>query len=128
MSTRTPGHGSFCWNELMTTDPAAAQAFYGRMFGWSYQDMPGKEPYAVIRCGEQGQGGVMGMPAEAAGMPPCWGAYVAVDDVDARAKLAEELGGKVLMAPRDIPDIGRFCVIRDPQGAVISMITLSGGD
>jgi predicted enzyme related to lactoylglutathione lyase len=52
-----------------------------------------------------------------------WGAYVTVDNVDTTAKAAVQLGGKLLMPPTDIPDVGRFCVIRDPQGAVISAIT-----
>jgi uncharacterized protein len=49
--------------------------------------------------------------------------YVTVDNVDAIAKNAQELGGKILMGPQDIPTVGRFCVIQDPQGAVISAIT-----
>jgi hypothetical protein len=52
-----------------------------------------------------------------------WGAYVTVADVDATAKTAEKLGGKLLMPPTDIPKVGRFCVIQDPQGAVINAIT-----
>jgi predicted enzyme related to lactoylglutathione lyase len=56
-------------------------------------------------------------------MPPNWGAYVTVDDVDATAVLAEKLGGKILVPPTDIPTVGRFSVIQDPQGAVLSAIT-----
>ena len=56
-------------------------------------------------------------------MPPAWGPYVTVDDVDAIAEQAEKLGGKVCIPPRDIPSVGRFTVIADPQGAVISAIT-----
>ncbi len=56
-------------------------------------------------------------------MPPTWGAYVTVDDVEASAKQAEALGGKIVLAPRDIPDVGQFCVISDPQGAMLAMIT-----
>jgi hypothetical protein len=64
------------------------------------------------------------MPKDAPkGMPPVWGTYVTVDDVDQTAKTAEKLGGKILMPPTDIPTVGRFCVIQDPQGAVISAIT-----
>ena len=65
----------------------------------------------------------MAMPAEAGKMPPMWGAYVTVDDVDASAEQAEALGGKLVMGPQDIPDVGRFCVICDPQGAALSLIT-----
>jgi predicted enzyme related to lactoylglutathione lyase len=56
-------------------------------------------------------------------MPPMWGAYVTVDNVDLTAKTAEQLGAKLLVPPTDIPNVGRFCVIQDPQGAVINAIT-----
>jgi predicted enzyme related to lactoylglutathione lyase len=56
-------------------------------------------------------------------MPPAWGVYVTVDDVDETAKKTEALGGKILRRPEDIPDVGRFCVLSDPQGAVICAIT-----
>ena len=56
-------------------------------------------------------------------MPSMWGGYVTVDNVDESAKQAESLGGKIIMEPRDIPNVGRFCVITDPQGALLSIIT-----
>jgi predicted enzyme related to lactoylglutathione lyase len=56
-------------------------------------------------------------------MPPSWGAYVTVDDVDATAALAEKLGGKICIPPTDIPTVGCFTVIQDPQGAMLSAIT-----
>lgn len=64
----------------------------------------------------------MALPNEAEGMPPAWGAYVTVDDVDATAKTATQLGARVLVPPTDIPDVERFCVIQAPQGATISAI------
>ncbi len=82
--------------------------------------------YTVVKAGsENGIGGIMGIPPEASGAPPQWGAYVTVDNVDQTARAAESLGGKIMMAPRDIPRVGRFAVIQDPQGAVISLITYS---
>ncbi|MGH7572889.1 MAG: VOC family protein, partial [Gemmatimonadota bacterium] len=68
-------------------------------------------------------GGVMELPQEACdqGAPPHWTAYVAVDDVDATAKKAGKLGGKVVVEPRDIPDVGRFAILHDPQGASIAI-------
>ena len=65
----------------------------------------------------------MVLPAEAQEMPPAWGAYVTVDDVDARTTQAERLGGKICRPPEDIPDVGRFSVIQDPQGATLMLIT-----
>lgn len=117
-------HGAFSWSELMTSDVAAAKAFYSQLFGWTTEDMSMPDMnYTVVKVADQSVGGIMATPPEAQGMPPMWGVYVTVTDVDATAKRTEELGGKVLVAPQDIPNVGRFCVIQDPQGAVISAIT-----
>jgi predicted enzyme related to lactoylglutathione lyase len=116
-------HGVFSWNELMTTDIAGAKEFYGKMFNWQLQDMNADMPYTMAKSGGEDVAGMMPMPPEVGKMPPMWGAYVTVDDVTASAKQAEALGGKVLMEPRDIPDVGRFCVISDPQGATLNLIT-----
>ena len=117
-------NGAFSWCELMTSDVAGAKAFYAKLFGWNFEEYPmGSVPYSVVKVAQEDVGGMMATPPEAQGMPPAWGIYVTVGDVDATAKSAQELGGRVLVAPRDIPDVGRFCVIQDPQGAVISAIT-----
>lgn len=116
--------GAFSWCELMTTDVSAATEFYGTLFGWSMETMQMEDvDYTVLKVGDKPVGGLMHLPAEAQGMPPAWGAYVTVDDVDETARNATKLGGKVLVEPRDIPEVGRFCVLQDPQGAVISAIT-----
>ena len=115
---KTPGAVS--WTELTTTDPKAARDFYGKLLGWKFQDMDmGTGTYTVINVGEGGVGGITAVPPNAAGMPPTWGSYVTVDDVDKVAGL----GGRVLLAPMDIPTVGRFATIMDPQGATISLIT-----
>jgi uncharacterized protein len=120
-------HGAFSWCELMTTDLKAAEAFYVELFGWTVADGPveGME-YRVVSAGGQGVGGLMSMPPDSPpSMPPHWGATVTVDDVDATITKAEALGGKVLMQPQQIPTVGKFAVIQDPQGAVVSVITYS---
>lgn len=117
-------HGAFGWMELMTTDVESARRFYSKLFGWEteYASMEGMN-YWVIKSRGDTTGGIMSMPPEVVGMPPMWGIYVTVDDVDATAKEVEELGGKIIRPPSDIPNVGRFCVLSDPQGAVISAIT-----
>jgi predicted enzyme related to lactoylglutathione lyase len=65
----------------------------------------------------------MGLTGEAKGMPPSWGSYVTVDDVESRVAQVKSLGGKLVVEPRDIPNVGRFAVIADPQGAVLTMIS-----
>ena len=118
-------HGAFSWNALMTSDPEKAVAFYTALLGWTVQKMamPGMD-YHVMKAGDTSVGGIMALPPEAAagGMPPNWGSYVTVADVDATARKAVELGGKVVHGPAAIPGIGRFAVIIDPQGAAINVI------
>jgi uncharacterized protein len=117
-------HGAFSWCELMTTDVDAAKIFYTKLFGWDSEamTMPGMT-YTVVKAGGKGIGGIMTIPKEAKGAPPMWCAYVTVDDVDVTARTAEQLGAKILVPPTDIPTVGRFCVIQDPQGAVLNAIT-----
>jgi predicted enzyme related to lactoylglutathione lyase len=111
----------FVWYELMTSDPAAAERFYGSVVGWTAKDagMGADMPYTLLSIGETQVGGIMGFPAELAGsgVPPHWTGYVAVDDVDAMAARLLAAGGKQLRPGEDIPGIGRFAVVADPQGA-----------
>ncbi|WP_404788482.1 VOC family protein [Altericista sp. CCNU0014] len=118
--------GAFSWCELMTTDLQGAEEFYKQLFGWTFEDGPvdGIE-YRVISAGGQQVGGIAAMPAGMQQNSPIWGTYVTVENVDAAAQMAETLGGRVLMPPRDIPNVGKFALIQDPQGAVISAITYS---
>ena len=81
--------------------------------------------YTIVRQSEaeMGQGGIMPIPSHAKEMPPAWFSYVTVDNVDESAKKAQQLGGKIMLEPRDIPEVGRFAVIQDPQGAAVCIIT-----
>ena len=113
--------GVFVWDELGTHDVDAAQRFYEDVFGWTTSDM-GEEygGYRIFNRGETGIAGVMKMPDES--LPPMWQPYVAVEDVDATAAKAAELGGSALMEPMDVPKVGRLAVLRDGQGAVFGII------
>jgi uncharacterized protein len=117
-------HGMFSWNELLTPDVAAAKTFYAELLGWTLQDIhPGDMDYTIIKSNNREIGGIMATPPQAKGMPPMWGGYVTVDDVDKLATRVDKLGGQVVIPPRDIPNVGRFCVLQDPQGAMLSLIT-----
>ncbi len=110
-------------------DVEGAKKFYTQLFGWETEDMPMENmSYSITKIGDQGVGGIMPLPPEAEGVAPRWGVYVTVDDVDATARKAEDLGGKIHVPPTDIPNVGRFCVIQDPQGSVISAITYEMDD
>ena len=117
-----PGpEGVFVWDELGTTDVDGAQRFYGEVFGWTASDM-GPDPggYQILKLGETRIAGFMALPD--ATLPPMWAPYVAVDDPDAITAKAKELGGSVLLEPMDVPTVGRFAYLRDPQGAMFGII------
>jgi predicted enzyme related to lactoylglutathione lyase len=120
----TKTHGAFSWNELMTTDPVAAGAFYSGLFGWSMKDVDmGTGPYHLANLGETSVGGIMGMPPGSPPMPPCWGCYITVTSVDETIAKCTAMGGKTIMPPMDVPGVGRMAVLQDPQGAVFSVMT-----
>ncbi len=117
-------HGAFSWNELMTTDVDGAKKFYNKLLGWSMQDIPACDMgYTMAKAENTEVAGIMNIPDDFSSMPPTWGSYVTVNNVDKQAALAEKLGGKIVLAPQDIPEVGRFAVISDPQGAILSLIT-----
>ncbi len=117
--------GSVCWNELATPDPIRAGGFYTALFGWTTQvnDM-GTMTYTTFLRGEERVAGMYGITEEMEGMPPSWMVYFAVEDCDASAARAQELGAQVHVTPADIPGVGRFAMMADPQGAMFSIITL----
>jgi predicted enzyme related to lactoylglutathione lyase len=118
-------NGAFCWNELSTKDLGAAKKFYTELLGWQLEEsnVAGVSYIEIVVDGEH-IGGMYQMTAEQAEAPSHWMSYVAVDEVDGRAKKAAELGGKVCVPPTDIPNVGRFCVITDPTGATFSLVKL----
>jgi uncharacterized protein len=121
-------HGAFSWSELMTNDPKAAGDFYSKLFGWKIEtsDM-GSGPYHVIKIGDASIGGIMGKaPGTPADMPPMWGCYVTVNNLDETVAAVKRLGGGVLMEPMEVKTVGRMAVIRDPQGAALSVIQYTG--
>ncbi len=123
--TSSVSKGQHFWRDLMTTDPERAEAFYAGLFGWSYRrhEMDEGRVYRVIQHAGGELGGIMGL--DDAGLapvqiPPHWMTYVLAPDVDATTARAAELGATVYAPPMDIPGIGRFSVIADPQGAILA--------
>jgi len=119
--------GRFVWHDLLTTDPKAALSFYEDVVGWKTQPWESGE-YTMWVGGEGPLGGTMKLPDEARkmGAPPHWTSNVAVADVDASVAQVRKLGGRVYVEPNDIPKVGRFAVIADPQGATINLFKPSG--
>jgi uncharacterized protein len=123
MTEDKTGPGTFCWNELMTKDAAAAKAFYGALFGWkmSDMDMGGGGAYTILKRGATDVGGLMQIRPDMGPVPSHWLAYVEVANVDAATKKAEALGARVHVPGMDIPGIGRFGIIEDPTGAALAV-------
>ena len=119
-----PQHGTFLWNELATTDPEACKRFFRAVLGWSTRQVGEGGRYTVWMAGEQEAGGMLQMAGpEWEGVLPHWLAYIAVDDVDTAAARVDAHGGEVKAAPFDVPNLGRICVIADPTGAVVALMT-----
>lgn len=116
--------GAVTWNELTTRGPERAKEFYGAVFGWTAEDKPmGPVTYTVWKLDGRLLGGMMPMVGDdwPADLPPHWMVYFAVDDCEAAAERATELGGAVSVPPTDLP-MGRFAVLNDPQGAFFSIL------
>lgn len=111
------------WNELSTTDPDAAIAFYQKHFGWGQEgemDMGEMGAYRFIQHGATGIGAVMPMTPETPA--PAWHFYIGVDDIDRAVGAVAGAGGKLLHDPMEIPG-GEFAVSGiDPQGAAFGLV------
>ena len=113
--------GKFVWHALMTTDVASSRRFYTELFGWNVEevDMGPMGKYTLLKTEGKTVGGLMPMDAKH-GAPTHWMSYVSVDNCDAAVKRATSNGGKVVVPAMDIPNVGRFAIIADPQGGHIS--------
>jgi uncharacterized protein len=118
----------FVWYELMTSDLAGAEAFYKAVVGWNTENMPGDMPYIIVKAGEANVAGLKNIPADAKAMGarPAWLGYIYAADVDKATDSVKAAGGNVFRAPSDIPSVGRFSVVADPQGAVFMLFQPSG--
>jgi len=114
--------GQFFWNELHTSAPEAALAFYEKVVGFAHRavDMGPGGTYHILSSGGADRGGATGHPSE--GRRPHWLAYVLVEDPDATLARAKKLGAIVRVGPEDIPGVGRFGVIEDPTGASLALM------
>jgi predicted enzyme related to lactoylglutathione lyase len=115
-------HGHFHWNELMTRDVEKAKKFYADTLGWSYEGMPMPEgTYWVASAGGEPVAGIVDAAGD--GAPEAWLGYIAVDDVDARAKKAVQAGAKIVQPAFDIPGVGRIVILAEPGGATVGWMT-----
>lgn len=117
-------NGAPSWFETLSVDPARAAAFYAELFGWKVEEKPLAPgmSYTRFKLGDRPIGGAMKLPPGAGDTPSHWGTYFAVDDADATAARGAELGGKLCLAPQDIPGVGRFALLLSPQGVSFHII------
>ncbi len=128
--TPMPTAGRFCWHELMTTDRAGAIKFYGKLAGWTAEAHPGDPTYQVLITRSKVRiGGVMDLPQQARqmGSPSHWVPYIEVADVDDTVRKATAMGGRTYVSPNDIPNMGRFAILADNQGATFAVYKGSNG-
>ena len=114
---------SLFWNELQTHDVEAAKAFYGSVFGWTNQT--DENGYVVLSNNGRMQAGMMAIQKEWGDVPPNWGVYFCVVDVEASVAKVQELGGNVLTMPTPAGEMGKFSVVQDPQGGVFTIMESS---
>src|SRR5919201_2235802 len=120
MSTVTSTVGKFVWREQVSDDPEQAKAFYTQLFGWSTETFkPGEIDYTMIAAGGNMHGGFS--KAQEGAPPPHWLGHIHVESVDETIERAKKAGGKIAFGPMDMPEIGRFAIIVDPQGAFVSV-------
>jgi predicted enzyme related to lactoylglutathione lyase len=121
--------GKVWWNELGTRDVAGSKAFYGKVLGWTFEEMDvGMGPYNVAMHGEGPAGGIFTMEgAQFDGVPQHWMVYFAVDDVDATCAAIRANNGSIRHEPHDIPEVGRIALASDPSGGVFGIIKPADG-
>jgi predicted enzyme related to lactoylglutathione lyase len=113
---------AMCWNELATTDTGRAEAFYAGLFGWSgtTRDLGGTR-YTTFALNGAPCSGMSPVDASVGPVPPHWLVYFGVNDCDGQVALVQSLGGAVRVPPADVPGVGRFAVVADPQGATFAL-------
>lgn len=113
-------NGTFCWIDLGTTDVQGAKSFYGDLFGWDFEDVPG---YTMCRLDGKV---VTGIHEHAESEGTGWSSYISADDVSATTAAARELGAEVTVEPSDVTGAARMAVIREPSGAEVSLWQAAG--
>jgi hypothetical protein len=113
--------GAPCWSELATRDTAAAEGFYTGLFGWGAKADTGGMPYTEWTTEGRSFGGMRSLEGMPDFIPPHWLIYFLVKDCGVSEARAGELGASILVPSMEIPGVGRFAVIRDPQGAVFAL-------
>lgn len=117
--------GTVVWKDLTVENADVIRDFYGEVVGWKHEpvDMGGYSDYNMIPPkGMDAAAGICHARGANDNLPAQWLLYVNVEDIDSSIRRAVELGGHLVDGPRKMGK-NRFCVIRDPAGAVIALIS-----
>ncbi|MFY9328209.1 MAG: VOC family protein [Georgfuchsia sp.] len=126
-----PEHGTFIWNQLVTSDQKKSGKFYSELLGWSSREVNAGPfgTYTIFSRDGSDVGGMMNPTTDLSrSRPSWWQAFIAVADVDACASRVVELGGSVIEPPHEIPGVGRACMVADPLGAVVQLMSPVSGN
>lgn len=118
-----PKIGEICWNELATTNVQAAKDFYGKVFGWKFEehDIEGMS-YTMIKVNDKEFGGIWTIPKDKEkDIPPHWMAYILVEDLDKSVELAKKQGASIVKPATNAGNFGRFAIVMDPTNAHIAL-------
>ena len=119
-------NGTFFWNQVVTADQKRSGDFYCGLLGWNRKEVDAG-PFGSFTLFQQNGTDVAGMMSPTTdysrSRPSWWQGFIAVADVDACASRVPELEGKIVEPPHDIPGVGRACMIADPMGAVVHLMT-----
>ncbi len=128
--SKTPLIGKFVWRDLHTENPAAVKPFYAALFGWEFVESTAMgRPYTIVKSGGQPIGGIVKSERQVPQQPNSqWLSYLSVPDVDRATERTRAAGGSVLLAPFELPKVGRGAVVIDPQGAPLGLLRASFGD
>lgn len=127
MSDSRPTKGRIVWHDLMTTDPKASLAFFTGLLGWTTKEVPMGPVfgnYTMFGAGGKDMAGMMPLDGSK-GIPSHFLAYISVDDIDEALAFAEKNGGKIAVPKMDVPNVGTFAVVLDPQGGVTSPMKMA---
>jgi len=121
--------GKFVWFDLITPDPLAAQAFYGQVFGWTFQPVADASDYTAIAAGGRLIGGVF-RPVVSQDSPAGsrWLSFVSVRDMRKAMSKLGGMGFTTLLPATKVPGRGTHAVMRDPQGAILGLLKSASGD
>ncbi|MFC2084955.1 VOC family protein [Bacteroidota bacterium] len=128
MSENKTGIGTVSWVDLTVNNAEELKDFYKEVIGWKTESVPMGDyhDFNMISPGTQEvQAGICNAKGANSNLPSHWMIYLTVENVNKSAESCRELGGKIIIEPKNMGNYGRCAVIQDPAGAVCALFTPS---